>query len=352
MRVETKVIIERDPVTGAPRVKVIFRHMPDAERFFATVNGSMFLGSKVQLTFKDPNMNFSNTSGAKTIVIKHIPLGVTSLEFYEAVRNYGRIISCKVMMDRSGAESYALLQFENQDHADRCLQEMNGSIFRGSAIALTWQFPKNSPYQYPTHKNAAPADITSMSPPPTIHPSSTDTVLVAAAAGWEHPSCILRLPGRLPRTTARQPRPGLANSNPSSPISPQAPNSATGWHANAPAWNSAQQQSFDYSNVALDSRNLYVKNLEDHVDNLELFNLFRAYGRIVSARVMRDDSTGRSKGFGFVSFETEQMAQRALMELNGRRYGSKNIVVNIAEPRGYREKKLMAIHSNKPATMA
>lgn len=92
----------------------------------------MFLGAKVHLTFKDPNMNFSNTSGAKSIVCKHIPLGVTSLEFYEAVRPFGRIISCKVMIDRSGTESYALLQFENQDNADKCLNEMNGSQFKGN----------------------------------------------------------------------------------------------------------------------------------------------------------------------------------------------------------------------------
>ncbi|KAJ3389963.1 hypothetical protein HDU80_011377, partial [Chytriomyces hyalinus] len=58
---EAKVVIDKDPVTLAPRVKAVFRYVPDAERFFATVNGSAFLGSKVHLTFKDPNMNFSNT---------------------------------------------------------------------------------------------------------------------------------------------------------------------------------------------------------------------------------------------------------------------------------------------------
>ncbi|KAJ3195003.1 Polyadenylate-binding protein 4-like [Irineochytrium annulatum] len=186
-----RVIIERDPITGAPRVKVIFRHLPDAERFFATVNGSMFLGAKVQLTFKDPNMNFSNTSGSKNIVVKHIPLGVTSLEFYEAVRGYGRIISCKVMIDRLQTESYALLQFENQDHADRCLSEMNGSVFRGNTISLTWQFPKNSPYQYPTHKNASPQQNDAAGRnSPNNNPLSPnpDGAQVAVAAGWNQPT--------------------------------------------------------------------------------------------------------------------------------------------------------------------
>ncbi|KAJ3044643.1 hypothetical protein HDV00_001569 [Rhizophlyctis rosea] len=88
MKMETKVIIERDPVTSTPlgRTKLLFTGEPDAERFFATVNSSMFLGAKVHLTFKDPNMNFRNTSGTKSIVVKHIPLGVThSFESFQTL---------------------------------------------------------------------------------------------------------------------------------------------------------------------------------------------------------------------------------------------------------------------------
>ncbi|KAJ3005114.1 UNVERIFIED_CONTAM: hypothetical protein HDU68_004754, partial [Siphonaria sp. JEL0065] len=132
-KIEAKVVVDRDPVTHAPLTRVVFRYVPDAERFFATVNGSAFLGSKVHLTFKDPNMNFSNTSGSKTIVVKRIPLNATSLELYDLVRKFGRIIFCKVMMDRGGLESYALLQFEEQAAAEQCIQEMNGFVVHGGA---------------------------------------------------------------------------------------------------------------------------------------------------------------------------------------------------------------------------
>ncbi|KAI8616804.1 hypothetical protein BC830DRAFT_1167540 [Chytriomyces sp. MP71] len=132
--IEAKVVVDKDPITLAPRVRIVFRYVPDAERFFATVNGSAFLGSKVHLTFKDPNMNFSNTSGSKTIVVKKIPLQVTSLELYDAVRQFGRIIFCKVMMDRSGMEAYALLQFEEQGAGEKCVAAMNGFALRGTAF--------------------------------------------------------------------------------------------------------------------------------------------------------------------------------------------------------------------------
>ncbi|KAJ3064243.1 hypothetical protein HDU98_012328, partial [Podochytrium sp. JEL0797] len=155
-QIEAKVVIDRDPVTNAPRVRVVFRYVPDAERFYATVNGSAFLGSKVHLTFKDPNLNFSTTSGSKTIVVKRIPLHATSLELHDAVRPLGRIIFCKVMMDRGGLENYALLQFEEQASAERCVGEMNGGhvVIRGSPVAFNWQFPKNPNHVYPSMRSS------------------------------------------------------------------------------------------------------------------------------------------------------------------------------------------------------
>ncbi|TPX72705.1 hypothetical protein SpCBS45565_g00013 [Spizellomyces sp. 'palustris'] len=348
MKLETKVIMERDPVTSVPlgRIKLIFRYMPDAERLYATVNGSLFLGAKVHLTFKDPNMNFTNTSGSKSIVVKHIPLGVTSLDFYEAVRPFGRIISCKVMIDRSGSESYALLQFENQDHADRCVNEVNGSQFRGNTISLSWQFPKNSPYQYPTKR-------TSMSKEQII---GVDASQLGAPAGWSQTGSTTNGWGQPTPPNSPPPMsvtPPNWSSAPNPNAAPWSPTSSiTGWHQGA-SQSGAPRHAWETStptivpDIPLDEKNLYIKNLEEHVDNLELFNMFRIFGRIISARVMRDEATGRSKGFGFVSFETSEMAGRALRDMNGKRYGNKQLVVNVAEPKGYRQTKLAALHAAK-----
>ncbi|KAJ1560715.1 hypothetical protein HK405_006203, partial [Cladochytrium tenue] len=97
--------------------------------------------------------------------------------------------------------------------------------------------------------------------------------------------------------------------------------------------------------VGLDPRNLYVKNLDDSVDHQDLFGLFKAYGRIVSARVMKEDGgSGKSKGFGFVSFEEETQARTAMESLDGFRWGSKSLVVCVAEPKSFRERKLQALH--------
>lgn len=55
--------------------------------------------------------------------------------------------------------------------------------------------------------------------------------------------------------------------------------------------------------------NLYVKNLDDHIDDEKLRQNFEAYGKITSAKVMCDES-GRSKGFGFVCFEKPDEATK------------------------------------------
>lgn len=77
--------------------------------------------------------------------------------------------------------------------------------------------------------------------------------------------------------------------------------------------------------------NLYIKNLDDQVDDQRLRDEFSRYGTITSAKVMREDKTGHSKGFGFVCFTTTQDASKAVAEMNGRMIASKSIYVAPAQ---------------------
>ncbi|KAI8823014.1 prolyl oligopeptidase family-domain-containing protein [Fimicolochytrium jonesii] len=359
---EAKVRIERDAQTGAPLGTIIFRHLPDALRFYATVNGSMFLGSKAHLTFKDGNMNFSTTSGAKPIVAKHIPLGINSLAFYDQVVGFGPIMSCKVMLDRCGTEAFALLQFEKQDDAERCLAQMNGTSVRGKTLALAWKYEKKSPYQYPSVRPSSTlfgqqssADTTDAPQASSSHVSTSSIKTVAQANQWGP----LTPPGSPSVTTLVEKKTPNPNAAPWTPSA--SPESSPGYPFPASASGTVEanttvdwKKAWEAKNApvppisrTLDARNLYVKNLEDSVDNVELFNMFRKFGRVISARVMRDEPDGTSRGFGFVSFDTAEQAARALQEMHGAEFGRKTLVVNIAEPKGYRQTKLARIHGAK-----
>jgi len=79
-------------------------------------------------------------------------------------------------------------------------------------------------------------------------------------------------------------------------------------------------------------KRLYVGNLSYNIDKNELEQLFGAHGKVVSAQVITDRETGRSKGFGFVEMGTDEEAQAAIAALNGKNHGGRNLTVNEARP--------------------
>jgi len=81
------------------------------------------------------------------------------------------------------------------------------------------------------------------------------------------------------------------------------------------------------------AKNIYVGNLAWGVTNDDLLDLFSQYGKVLSAQVISDRETGRSRGFGFVEMESEADAQKAVEALNGAEHESRQLTVNIARER-------------------
>lgn len=77
---------------------------------------------------------------------------------------------------------------------------------------------------------------------------------------------------------------------------------------------------------------LYVGNLSWGVRDDDLQQHFAAFGSVVSAKVMMDRETGRSKGFGFVEMGSDAEAQAAIQGMNGQSVDGRNLVVNEARP--------------------
>lgn len=83
-------------------------------------------------------------------------------------------------------------------------------------------------------------------------------------------------------------------------------------------------------------RKLYVGNLPYEAGENDLHELFARVGGVESVSVMRDQATGRGRGFAFVEMNTEEGAQKAISELNDSQMGGRNLTVNEARPRPVR----------------
>ncbi len=78
---------------------------------------------------------------------------------------------------------------------------------------------------------------------------------------------------------------------------------------------------------------IYVGSLPYQTTSQDLIDLFGQVGQVLSATVITDRDSGRSKGFGFVEMSNDQEARNAIEQLNGTSLGDRTIVVNEARER-------------------
>jgi len=77
---------------------------------------------------------------------------------------------------------------------------------------------------------------------------------------------------------------------------------------------------------------VYVGNLPFTVGSEKLKEIFASYGEIEEATVISDKFSGRSKGFGFVTFKDDESAKKAISEMNDKEVEGRNLKVNEARP--------------------
>jgi len=78
---------------------------------------------------------------------------------------------------------------------------------------------------------------------------------------------------------------------------------------------------------------IFIGNLSYNVTQGDLRQAFEAFGQVVSATVIKDKQSGRSKGFGYVEMPVQAEAQSAIEVLNGKALKGRTITVNEARPR-------------------
>ena len=81
------------------------------------------------------------------------------------------------------------------------------------------------------------------------------------------------------------------------------------------------------------SSKLFVGNLSFDTTENVLQDAFAAHGTVTETNLMMDRTTGRPRGFGFITMSSPEEAQKAIAALNGSQLGGRALTVNVAKPR-------------------
>uniref|UniRef100_A0A8C5HWL3 Polyadenylate-binding protein n=1 Tax=Gouania willdenowi TaxID=441366 RepID=A0A8C5HWL3_GOUWI len=220
---------------------VNFSQPADAERALDTMNFDVVKGKPIRIMWsqRDPSLR---KSGVGNVFIKNLDKSIDNKALYDTFSAFGNILSCKVVCDENGSKGYAFVHFETQDAADRAIEKMNGMLLNDRKVFV----------------------------------------------------------GR---------------------------------------FKSRKEREAELGAKAKEFTNVYIKNFGDDMDDDRLKELFEKYGNILSVKVMTDP-TGKSRGFGFVSFEKHEDANKAVEEMNGTDFNGKTVFVGRAQKKMERQTEL------------
>lgn len=291
-----------------------------AEKAYAIVRSPIVLRLSPEQDAADPKPD------AKPRLVKQLPPHTDDAMVYDMFRQFGALAKAQCILTspsgvHTGFRGMASLEFYSEQEAQLAQDEMHCVEVGGKTISVaidTVQRRPSAPFAGEFSATAAPF-----------------------------------VPGRGMNAAAPSFSPTNRNVSGGSSASIYASQSAGAGGAEGTGPNFAVPGSnLQYSTTAatyIDPCNLFCKNLDPAIDSNELFSAFKKFGRIVSARVMRDNE-GKSREFGFVSFTSADDAGRALRAMNNTLLGNKQVTVRLHEPKKMRQEKLAARFAGSSST--
>ncbi|XP_047103498.1 ELAV-like protein 1 isoform X1 [Schistocerca piceifrons] len=309
----------RDKVTGQSLgYGFVNYHRPeDAEKAINTLNGLRLQNKTIKVSYARPS---SEAIKGANLYVSGLPKNMTQQDLENLFSPYGRIITSRILCDNitetsektSSSEPESMeptsltrlskgvgfIRFDQRIEAERAIQELNGTVPKGSTEAITVKFANN-----PSNNNKAIPPLAAYLAPqarrfggPIHHPtgrfryiplsplSSTGKTMLAINKGLQRYS---PLAGDL-----------LANS-----MLPGNAMNGSGWC-------------------------IFVYNLAPETEENVLWQLFGPFGAVQSVKVIRDLQTNKCKGFGFVTMTNYDEAVVAIQSLNGYTLGNRVLQVS------------------------
>jgi polyadenylate-binding protein len=297
---------------------------------------------------RDPSLR---RTGSGNIFIKNLDKAIDHKMIYDTFASFGNILSCKVATDESGnSKGYAFVHYETSEAAQEAINKTNGKLLNGKKIFVGLFVAKK---ERQASQEAAPkwTNIFVKNIPKSIDTEAklqglfekfgkiTSSVLVKEEVAQESKGFgFLNFDSHEEAKAAVDEMNGKEIDGQQLYVGKAQKKSERERELKDMFEKLKRERMSKYQGV-----NLYVKNLEDNVDDAKLRQEFATCGTITSAKVMIDDK-GVSKGFGFVCFATPDEATKAVTEMNGKMMGNKPIYVALAQRKDQRQAQLQAQH--------
>jgi len=334
---------------------VNFQNPPDAERALDTMNFDMLKGRPIRIMWsqRDPSLR---RSGVGNVFIKNLDRQIDNKAMYDTFSAFGSILSCKVATDASGvSKGYGFVHFENDAAANNAIENVNGMLLNNKKVFVGKFIPR-------ADRDRDIGDRAKM---------FTNVYIKNFNEGMTDES-LTKLFEKFGTITSCKVAYGEDGKNKGfgfvSFDKPEQAESAVAemngveldqkvlyvGRAQKKGERQAElKKKFDQMKIERITRthgvNLYIKNLDDTIDDERLRTEFAPYGNITSAKVMMED--GRSRGFGFVCFNLPDEATRAVTEMNGRILVSKPLYVALAQRREDRKAQLASQYMDRVAKL-
>uniref|UniRef100_A0A671W9G7 Polyadenylate-binding protein n=1 Tax=Sparus aurata TaxID=8175 RepID=A0A671W9G7_SPAAU len=333
---------------------VNFSQPADAERALDTMNFDVVKGKPIRIMWsqRDPSLR---KSGVGNVFIKNLDKSIDNKALYDTFSAFGNILSCKVVCDENGSKGYAFVHFETQDAADRAIEKMNGMLLNDRKV-FVGRFKSRKERE--AELGAKAKEFTNVYIK-NFGDDMDDERLkelfdkygkTLSVKVMTDPTGKSRGFGFVSYEKHEDANKAVEDMNGTDL------NGKTVFVGRAQKKMERQaelKRKFELLKQERISRyqgvNLYIKNLDDTIDDEKLRKEFSPFGSITSAKVMLEE--GRSKGFGFVCFSSPEEATKAVTEMNGRIVGSKPLYVALAQRKEERKAHLTNQYMQRIAGM-
>ncbi|XP_073429058.1 polyadenylate-binding protein 4 isoform X3 [Dendrobates tinctorius] len=325
-----------------------------AERALDTMNFDVIKGKPIRIMWsqRDPSLR---KSGVGNVFIKNLDKSIDNKALYDTFSAFGNILSCKVVCDENGSKGYAFVHFETQDAADRAIEKMNGMLLNDRKV-FVGRFKCRRERE--AELGAKAKEFTNVYIK-NFGEDMDDERLKETFSKYGKTLSVKVMTD----TSGKSKGFGFVSFEKHEDAN-KAVDDMNGRDVNGKVMFVGRAQKKVERQAELKRRfeqlkqerisryqgvNLYIKNLDDTIDDEKLRKEFSPFGSITSAKVMLED--GRSKGFGFVCFSSPEEATKAVTEMNGRIVGSKPLYVALAQRKEERKAHLTNQYMQRIAGM-